>query len=385
MSTNAIIGKLQADGTVRSVYLHHDGYFSYAGRILRTFYRTEKRIDALLALGNLSRLGPTPYGKNVSTPQVPDIVHCRAYIRDCGSKQKQEKAEIYPSKELFFAGAEVAYLYDNGHWYHVHRRRVTDISSPLVSYLKEEYGSYPNLESVEIFSLKSGNYPLKRITRNVRTWQELDELATQERKKLYVFRQKDNRLIRIVRPQKNSKQEELILALQEWNDTVLKTQARPFLTPLGLGIRFDEEAFDEDEQSDGEVRINSIFEKEILYRINYLAIANRLIRESDCSHEACKKQIHLIIFHKIGRALIEMFSNWYGDGDEEYDELIDESPDQKLTDLLKGRSDQNEEKCLAEDFAVCHYEGRENDNALHRFCIKYFTLNAQNTESHENE
>ena len=39
MSTNAIIGKLQADGTVRSVYLHHDGYFSHAGRILRTFYR----------------------------------------------------------------------------------------------------------------------------------------------------------------------------------------------------------------------------------------------------------------------------------------------------------------------------------------------------------
>ena len=45
MSTNAIIGKLQGDGTVRSVYLHHDGYFSHAGRILRTFYRTEKRID----------------------------------------------------------------------------------------------------------------------------------------------------------------------------------------------------------------------------------------------------------------------------------------------------------------------------------------------------
>ena len=64
MSTNAIIGKLQADGTVRSVYLHHDGYFSHAGRILRTFYRTEKRIDALLALGNLSGLGPSPYGKD---------------------------------------------------------------------------------------------------------------------------------------------------------------------------------------------------------------------------------------------------------------------------------------------------------------------------------
>ena len=91
MSTNAIIGKLQADGTVRSVYLHHDGYFSHAGRILRTFYRTEKRIDALLALGNLSGLGPSPYSKDASTPQALDKLHCRAYIRDYGRKEKEEK------------------------------------------------------------------------------------------------------------------------------------------------------------------------------------------------------------------------------------------------------------------------------------------------------
>ena len=113
MSTNAIIGKLQADGTVRSVYLHHDGYFSHAGRILRTFYRTEKRIDALLVLGNLSGLGPSPYGKDASTSQALDKLHCRAYIRDYGRKEKEEKAEIFPNKELFFAGGEIAYLYDN--------------------------------------------------------------------------------------------------------------------------------------------------------------------------------------------------------------------------------------------------------------------------------
>ena len=195
MSTNAIIGKLQADGTVRSVYLHHDGYFSHAGRILRTFYRTEKRIDALLALGNLSGLGPSPYGKDTSTPQALDKLHCRAYIRDYGRKEKEEKAEIFPNKELFLAGGEIAYLYDNGRWYHACGGRVTDITSPLVSHLEEVYGPYPNLKDVEVYALKGGDYPLERMAR-----QELDALAAQERQTLYVFRRRDNRLIKIIRP-----------------------------------------------------------------------------------------------------------------------------------------------------------------------------------------
>ena len=200
MSTNAIIGKLQADGTVRSVYLHHDGYFSHAGRILRTFYRTENRIDALLALGNLSGLGPSPYGKDASTPQALDKLHCRAYIRDYGRNEKEEKAEIFPGKELFFAGGEIAYLYDNGHWYHACGGRVTDITSPLVTHLEEEFGPYPNLKDVEVSALKGGDYPLERTARNACTWQELDVLAAQEQKTLYVVRRKDNRLIKIVRP-----------------------------------------------------------------------------------------------------------------------------------------------------------------------------------------
>lgn len=200
MSTNAIIGKLQADGTVRSVYLHHDGYFSYAGRILRTFYRTEKRIDALLALGNLSGLGPSPYGKDASIPQALDKLHCRAYIRDFGHKEKEEKAEIFPDKEQFFADGQIAYLYDNGRWYHACGGQVTDITSPLVTHLEEEYGPYPNLKDVEVYTLKGGDYPLESTARNAGTWQELDALAAQEQKTLYVFRRKDNRLIKIVRP-----------------------------------------------------------------------------------------------------------------------------------------------------------------------------------------
>lgn len=77
---------------------------------------------------------------------------------------------------------------------------MTDITSPLVTHLKEEYGPYPNLKDAEAYILKGGDYPLERMARNASTWQELDALAEQEQKTLYVFRRKDNRLIKIVRP-----------------------------------------------------------------------------------------------------------------------------------------------------------------------------------------
>ena len=53
---------------------------------------------------------------------------------------------------------------------------------------------------MEVYVLKGGDYPLERTARNACTWQELDALAAQEQKTLYVFRQKDNRLIKIVKP-----------------------------------------------------------------------------------------------------------------------------------------------------------------------------------------
>ena len=77
---------------------------------------------------------------------------------------------------------------------------MTDITSPLVTHLEEESDPYPNLKDVEVYVLKGGDYPLERTARNACTWQELDALAEQEQKTLYVFRQKDNRLIKIVKP-----------------------------------------------------------------------------------------------------------------------------------------------------------------------------------------
>jgi len=57
MSTNAVIGKLNADNTVTAVTLHWDGYDSHAGDMLRKYFNTEELVDELLTLGEISSIG----------------------------------------------------------------------------------------------------------------------------------------------------------------------------------------------------------------------------------------------------------------------------------------------------------------------------------------
>ena len=100
----------------------------------------------------------------------------------------------------------------------------------------------------------------------------------------------------------------IIQELRDWNDAVLFEQARSFLEPFGLTIRFDADVFDENERLATDCialyKGGSVFEKEILYWINYDVIADRLIRGGDCSQAAYKEQMHINIFHVIGSALV---------------------------------------------------------------------------------
>ena len=57
MSTRAAIGIAQADGTIKAIYLHNDGYPGFAGAILAGWYNTAEKAEALIALGALSSIG----------------------------------------------------------------------------------------------------------------------------------------------------------------------------------------------------------------------------------------------------------------------------------------------------------------------------------------
>ena len=84
MSTRCRIGKVLEDGSVKSIYCHHDGYPEYVGQILKDCYDFYN-IEDLLNLGDLSVLGENihPTEKSHSF-EHPEYGVCVGYHRDRG-------------------------------------------------------------------------------------------------------------------------------------------------------------------------------------------------------------------------------------------------------------------------------------------------------------
>ena len=65
MATRSRIGLEQADGTIKSVYVHWDGYIDGVGETLKEHYNDPAKIEELLELGDISCLG-TFYDKELA-------------------------------------------------------------------------------------------------------------------------------------------------------------------------------------------------------------------------------------------------------------------------------------------------------------------------------
>lgn len=167
----------------------------------------------------------------------------------------------------------------------------------------------------------------------------------------------------------------VIQELRSWNDAILEAQARPFLYPLGLDIRFDAESFDEDELRSSDCIVlykgASVFEKLICYWINFDAMADYFIKEDDSSQNAYKEQIHINLFYVIGAALVEMFMDLYGTGDQTFDTLIQNLPDTALRSLLQGDGNSEQETNLYEEFAASHQDNSECENPLYQLYMQF--------------
>jgi len=121
MSTRSNIGIYQADGTVRAIYCHWDGYPSHTGKILVENYKDRDKVEKLIALGDLSFLDKElepPEGEEHSYDHPCNGVTI-AYHRDRG--EELNEARVYPSAEAYAdslktSWAEYLYLYKGGTW-----------------------------------------------------------------------------------------------------------------------------------------------------------------------------------------------------------------------------------------------------------------------------
>ena len=112
MSTRSNIGILNEDGTVDYIYCHFDGYVENNGKILNEHYTTEEKVRELIALGDLSILGPE-IGEQHDFNGLRNKNWCLAYGRDRGESNIEAKKCSYVdyTKEHF---EEYVYLFTPG-------------------------------------------------------------------------------------------------------------------------------------------------------------------------------------------------------------------------------------------------------------------------------
>ena len=108
------IGKLLPDGSVRHIKALHETLSKDLVRKLRVFYPNDRRVDALLSLGDIQKLGPSPYGKWTGTG---DTVPCFSKIRDGRETPRQSASRIADNADIFGRMEDTCLLFDNGRWH----------------------------------------------------------------------------------------------------------------------------------------------------------------------------------------------------------------------------------------------------------------------------
>ena len=92
MSTRSLIGTINEDDSVDTIYCHWGGCPSHHGPLLTQFYNTADRVRDLIALGGISRLAkklePTTADHTFNNPENDVVV---AYHRDRGEDWEHNK------------------------------------------------------------------------------------------------------------------------------------------------------------------------------------------------------------------------------------------------------------------------------------------------------
>lgn len=127
MATRSNIIVERADGKWARIYCHNDGYLSHNGKLIFKHYNTQDKVEKLVALGDLSYLGPKIghkidfdwaskaydrlYKKEITEAEYKAIqkrhyAQCKAYGRDRGEKDVEASiadslAAVWPEKDTW--------------------------------------------------------------------------------------------------------------------------------------------------------------------------------------------------------------------------------------------------------------------------------------------
>ncbi len=145
MATRSGIGYYDKETkTLKGIYCHWDGYLENNGKILVENYQDLEKIKELIALGNLSCLGPEVNPKGPHSYNNPEKGVVIAYHRDRGEDWSHVQTTLDNDLKAIFdfmenIDGEYFYVYSDDKW-HVQYNRYneeTHMSKKIICSLEE--------------------------------------------------------------------------------------------------------------------------------------------------------------------------------------------------------------------------------------------------------
>ena len=172
MSTISRIAMKQDDNTYKSIYCHSDGYLEHNGVILYTYYKDKSKVEDLIKLGDISKLGkevsPDSSKPHNFKERQDDVTV--AYHRDRG--EKFHSKDFLTREELIKysikSSENVLYVYEDGVWKYIDTMH-KNYDSVIEHNLKQE--------------LIKRNYIFNPLKENINKRKEVADLLVKYKKK----------------------------------------------------------------------------------------------------------------------------------------------------------------------------------------------------------
>jgi hypothetical protein len=187
----SILIGLKTPGNIRyiSVSPVYKSGFNKVIATLRTFYKTQERVKALIELGNLDWLGISPYKK---CKGIDDTVNCESLIRDRKLSPGKHGAQFVPDEKEFVkkltgtsrGNINCCFLYENSEWFilvggHKESIRLTDESV---------LGKSALMDGLKVYRYEPENQYHKLSGESFLSWAEVKQSADEKQTVYYIFR-----------------------------------------------------------------------------------------------------------------------------------------------------------------------------------------------------
>lgn len=94
MATRSNIGAKQADGTIKAIYCHWDGYPEGVGALLAEHYTNPAKVEALLNLGGIPNLAPNIDSIETFASRGETDTEARIYANEAEWREEAGNSDI---------------------------------------------------------------------------------------------------------------------------------------------------------------------------------------------------------------------------------------------------------------------------------------------------